>query len=100
MVACSRAISAAVLADAPPAPISAQQVERGAGILRTELAARRLLGERAGTAPGAAAEHQRFGQRVAGQPVGAVGAADHLAGDKQAGHAGVAMSASAWTPPM
>ena len=41
-----------------------------------------------GAAAGAAAEHERLGDRIAGQPVGAVGAADRLAGDEQAGDSG------------
>ena len=38
---------------------------------------------------GAAAEHQRLGDGVAGQPIGAVGAADRFAGDQQARHLGL-----------
>ena len=47
------------------------------------------LGPLGGAAAGAAAEHQRLGDGVAGQPVGAVGAAHRLAGDQQARHLGL-----------
>ena len=47
------------------------------------------LHARRGGAAGLAAEHERLGDGVAGQPVGAVGAADRFAGDQQARQLGL-----------
>ena len=90
MTACRRATIAAVLRVQVPLPRRrASRSSAARSILRPASLGRVMrLRARGGAPAGAAAEHQRFGDGVAGQPVGAVGAADHFAGDEQAGHVG------------
>ncbi len=50
--------------------------------------------------PGHAAEHQRLRDRVAGEPVGAIRAADRFSRHQKAGHFGASSSGFAATPPI
>ena len=84
------------LATVPGRP---DKIDGGTRVLRSQSRRRRAAASRGGAFAGAAAEHQSFGDGVAGQPVGAVGAADHFAGDIEAGQFGTHVG-SALTPPM
>ena len=88
MMACRCATIAAVFPDVSVFASARIRSSVAAVSCGAQLRPRHALRALGGAAPGAAAEHQRFGDGVAGKPIGAVGAADHFAGDVEAGHVG------------
>ena len=83
ITACSAANSAAVLRAGPVAAVSARAGAAAAASNATPCSVRQAAALR----PARAAEDQGLGDRIAGEPVGAVRAADRFAGGKEARHA-------------
>ena len=90
IVACKRcSISAVFGASFGPMRIAIRSTVARAASGRTGTPACISLTRSAAVRPACTAEHQCLGDGVAGQPVGAVGAADRFARDQQARHLGL-----------